>query len=90
MMRPMNDSKKELALICDECEGIATHCDAETTDYPLILCVTHALEYSMIYGGAVRISLGRLPASVAMTAGTRGMMLWSAQGILPGVMIYDR
>ena len=70
MMRPMNDSETELALICDECEDIATHCNAETTDYPLILCATHAMAYSMIYGGFVRMSLEDHPVSVDMMATT--------------------
>lgn len=59
MIRPMNNSELAQAPICDECEDLATHCDSETTDYPLLLCAAHALKYAMVHGGTVLICGGK-------------------------------
>jgi hypothetical protein len=57
MLRPMNDWEKDLRVLCDSlppCGDLATHCDSETTDYPLFLCTAHAFEHAMTNGGMVQ------------------------------------
>ena len=57
MVRPMNEREIILGILCDVCTDLATHCDSETTDYPLFLCIDHAFERAFIYGGTVRPTL---------------------------------
>jgi hypothetical protein len=57
MIRPMHDWENDLGALCDAvppCGDLATHCDSETTDFPLFLCTTHALEYIKVHGGTVK------------------------------------
>ena len=60
MLRPMNEREKDLGMLCDalpSCGDLATHCDSETTDYPLFLCTAHAVEYALVHGGTVKTEL---------------------------------
>jgi len=54
MIRPMNEQELTLGTLCDACSDLATHCDSEMTDFPVLLCSAHALEQAIIYGGTVR------------------------------------
>ena len=57
MIRPMNERELNLGMLCDAipCRDLATHCESETTDYPLFLCSAHAVEHAMLHGGTVRV-----------------------------------
>jgi hypothetical protein len=59
MIRPMNEWESTLGILCDAfgCGDLATHCESETTDFPLFLCTAHAVEHAMIHGGSVRTDL---------------------------------
>lgn len=57
MIRPMNEREITLGIVCDVCCELATHCHAETTDYPLFFCNDHAFQQGFIYGGTVRPTL---------------------------------
>ena len=59
MIRPMNEWESTLGVLCDAfgCGDLATHCESETTDFPLFLCTAHAVEHAMIHGGSVRTDL---------------------------------
>jgi hypothetical protein len=57
MIRPMNDWERNLGVLCDalpSCGDLATHCDSEATDYPLLLCTAHAFEHAVTHGGMVK------------------------------------
>jgi hypothetical protein len=54
MIRPMNEQEIALRTRCDACSDLATHCDSEMTDFPLLLCTAHAFEQAIIHGGTVR------------------------------------
>jgi hypothetical protein len=54
MIRPINEQEITLGTLCDECGEPTTHCETETTDYPLFLCTAHALNYAIRHGGSVR------------------------------------
>jgi hypothetical protein len=53
MIRPMNEQEMTLGARCDACGHLATHCDSEMTDFPLLLCTGHAFEQAIIHGGTV-------------------------------------
>jgi hypothetical protein len=67
MIRPMNEQEIALRTRCDACSDLATHCDSEMTDFPLLLCTAHAFEQAMIHGGAVRSDNSGIPDSEVAT-----------------------
>ena len=57
MLRPMNERELNLGMPCDAipCGDLATHCESETTDYPLLLCTVHALQHTTLHDGLVKL-----------------------------------
>ena len=67
MVRPMNEREITLGTRCDACSDLATHCDSEMTDFPLLLCTVHAFEQAIKHGGTVRPGIPPNPLRVTPT-----------------------
>ena len=93
MIRPMNEWESTLGILCDACGcgGLATHCESETTDFPLFLCTAHAVEHAMIHGGSVRTDLPSASGSGISKRGlARSAVEWRNSTAQEGIRVVIR
>ena len=93
MICPMNESEKTQGMICDApgCGDPATHCDSETTDFPLFLCTAHAVEHALVNGGSVRTDLPSASGSGISKRGlARSAVEWRNSTAQEGIRVVIR